>query len=338
MSEVQSVPTLEDVAKISGVSAKTVSNVVRSKPGVSAATRERVQEAIAQIGYQANAAGRSLASRRTGRVAVVVPMLYQPYFAEMAERLIMALDAHDLISTIRIAPDAAAERDAVCGISTADADAVIICPHAFTQEMVGDRLPARPVVQLGGQPLPAFDTVVMGEFQGFHSVTQHLFDRGRNKIALVWNAFEGEFPRGERWDGFAQAHAERGLEVDPAMVTSGSDWDRRASGYEATVSLLRSGVEFDALQCVNDAVAVGALRALQAHGRRVPVDVALAGFDATAETAFTTPTLTSVSPRPAQMASAAVQMLTERLGGHTGPGRHVRIGADLLIRESTGSS
>ena len=96
-------PTLEDVGRVAGVSAKTVSNVLLGRPNVSDVTRARVWEAVAATGYVANAAGRGLASGRTGRIALVVPNLHQPYFAEMAERLMAELAPHGLTSTLIIA-------------------------------------------------------------------------------------------------------------------------------------------------------------------------------------------------------------------------------------------
>lgn len=328
-------PTLADVAAVAGVSAKSVSNVLLDRPGVSAATRERVLAAVAEVGYAPNPAGRGLVSGRTGRIAVVVPMLYQPYFAEMAERLILALEEQGLTTTLRIAPDAAAERDAVLGVTTPDVDGVIICPHSFVATMLEGVELTRPVVLLGGAPIERLDCVIMGEYEGAYAAARHLLESGRRRIALLWNSPDGVEPEGDRYAGYRTAISEHGIDVDPALFATGSDWDRRVSGYEAMVGLLRSGARFDAALCVNDAIAVGALRALRSHGRSVPDDVAVTGFDATDEGEFTTPALTSVSPRKPEMVERAVAMLVERLGGYTGPGRHVRTGADLVVRASS---
>jgi DNA-binding LacI/PurR family transcriptional regulator len=328
-------PTLADVAAAAGVSAKSVSNVLLGRPGVSEATRARILAAVEQVGYQVNAAGRGLSSGRTGRVAVVVPMLYQPYFAEIAEGLILALAKRGLGTTLRIAPTVEAERDAVAGVTTRDVDGVIVCPHGGVEEMLADAPPGRPVVQLGGAPVATIDCVVMGEHEGAYAVTRHLLTSGRRRIALVWNAVPEGRPAGDRFDGYVRALAEHGLEPDESLLVMGSDWDRRMSGYEAMVALLRSGASFDAAVCVNDAIAVGAVRALRAHGRRVPDDVAVTGFDDTPEARFTTPPLTSVNPRKADMIERAVAMLADRLGGYDGPPRTVYTGADLVVRASS---
>ncbi|GIG29488.1 LacI family DNA-binding transcriptional regulator [Cellulomonas marina] len=328
-------PTLADVGAVAGVSAKSVSNVLLGRPGVSAATREAVLAAVEQVGYSVDLAGRGLASGRTGRVAVVVPNLYQPYFAELAERLIHALAAHDLTATLRVAHDGAAERDAVLGPGTRDVDGIILCPHALVGQPLADAAALRPLVQLGSSPTPGVDGVAMGEREGTLAMTRHLLNGGRRRIALVWNHAPGTTPSGDRYEGYVEGLAERGLAVDPDLVVAGSDWDRRASGYEAMTGLLRTGRSFDAALCVNDAIAVGVLGALRAHGLRVPQDVAVSGFDDTDEAGFTVPALTSVSPEQGSMVEAAVGMLVGRLAGDDGPARHVRTHAHLVVRAST---
>lgn len=328
-------PTLADVAGVAGVSAKTVSNVLLGRPYVSALTQEKVRSAVEKVGYEVNPAGRSLASGRSGRIAVVVPMLYQPYFAEVAERLILALAEHGLTSTLRLARDAQAELDAVTGATTADADGVIICPHFFIGDMLAGVAPTRPMVQLGGSPNPLMDTVLMGEREGFYKVTAHLLDSGRRRLALLWNQNVEGRPSGARYGGFVDAHRDRRLEVDPSLFAAGSDWDRRASGYEAMVGLLRTGLSIDGAVCINDATAVGALRALLSAGLRVPEDVAITGFDDTDEGEFTSPPLTSVNPNQEEMVEAAVQMLLERLAGSEQEPRTVHLGAQLVVRAST---
>jgi DNA-binding LacI/PurR family transcriptional regulator len=214
-------------------------------------------------------------------------------------------------------------------------DGVVVCPHALVDEMLTEVDVTRPVVQLGGAPTELFDCVVMGEREGSEAMTRHLLDTGRRRIALVWNGPEGATPAGDRYEGYLDALDAYGVPTDEALYVAGSDWDRRASGYEAMVGLLRSRAQFDAALCVNDAIAVGALRALRSHGVRVPQDVAVAGFDDTEEAGFTTPSLSSVSPQQGEMVAAAVRMLIERLGGHAGPARQVRTRAHVVVREST---
>lgn len=326
-------PTLSDVARVAGVSAKTVSNVLLARPNVSGHTRQVVQAAVAELGYQPNPAGQGLASGRAGRIAVVVPNLHQPYFAEMAEDLILSFEAAGATTTLRIAPDAAAEREAVLGLSANDADAVVLCPHFFPSSYLDSTaVLRRPVVQVGGPATEVLDCVLMGEYQGSAAITQHLVDIGRRRIAVVWNTAS---PRGGRYQGIVETLDQHGMQLDPALFAVGSDWDKRDSGHEATVGLLRSGATFDAVLCANDALAVGAMRALREAAVDVPGQVSVTGFDDTVESRFTSPPLTSVSPEQPAMVEAAVGMVLDRVGGYSGPPRHVMTGAHVVVRGSS---
>ncbi|GAA4782659.1 LacI family DNA-binding transcriptional regulator [Microbacterium gilvum] len=324
--------TLADVAREAGCSAKTVSNVVLGRPGASAETRVRVLDAVSRLGYIGDPAGRQLASGRTGRVAIVVPRLYQPYFAETAERLVLEIEGRGMTSTLVVAHDLETELRAVT--AARDVDGVILCPHAVTDEMLDVTPPNRPTVQLGAYASRHFDRVVMGEYEGFRRLAGHLLAQGRRRIALIWSGEEGSEPRGPRFDGYRDALADAGIRHDPELVAFGSDWDRRASGFEAMTALLATGRRFDAALCVNDAMAIGAMRVLRTRGVRVPDDVAVTGFDDTVEGAFLVPALTSASPRGDEMVAAAVRMLVERIEGYDGPLREVQTGADLVVRAS----
>lgn len=328
-------PTLQDVGRVAGVSAKTVSNVLLGRPNVSDGTRARVWEAVAATGYVANAAGRGLASGRTGRIAIVVPNLHQPYFAEMTGRLMAELAPHGLTTTLVIARAGKDERRVVVGDAAPGVDGVIILPHALSWEMPDEVVPPRPVVQLGGARTAGLDWVAMGERVGMRLVTEHLLSQGRRRLVALWNGEIGADP-GERFGGILDALGEVGLGRDDVTIVTGSDWDRRESGYEAMAGLLRTGQAFDAVLGVNDALAVGAMRALRDAGLRVPEDVAVTGFDDTEEGAFLVPALTSVSPEGEAMAAHAVRLLVERINGYAGPPRTVYTGARLVARASTG--
>lgn len=329
---------MADVAAAAGVSPKTVSNVIRGTyPYIRDETKHAVLRAVDALGYEVNPAGRGLASGRTGRVTIAVPNLYQPYFAEIAERLIQACEELGWTPVLRLTHDRLdLEIAAAAGDWTRDVDGVIYCPHVLSPQVAAQILPVVPLVQLGGAPVADVDAVIMGEYEGARAMTEHLLDGGRTRIAMLGaSPSSGTLPVGERFSGYRTAIEARGIAFDPALVVCGTDWDRRASGYEAMVGLLRSSVAFDAVFCVNDAMAIGALRAMRSHGVRIPDDVALSGFDDTEEAEFTTPALSSVSPEQQEMVNSAVRMLAARIGGYAGPPRSARTAAHLVIRDST---
>lgn len=329
---------LADVAARARVSTATASHVLRgARSGgtirVSESTRAAVRQAADELGYVPSAAARGLAAGSSGRVAIMVPYLYNPYFAYMAQTLILALEERGMTTTLRLAHDAEAERDAVLGRTTGDVDGMLVCPHFLSAEMLGEK-PGLPVVQVGGAPTEGIDCVVMGEEEGMRSAVRHVLEQGRRRIAYVADPWIRDLGSA-RFTGYRTALAEVGLEVDPDLLIEGADWDRRGSGLDAMVGLLRSGTRFDAAVCVNDAVAVGALRAISRAGLRVPEDVAITGFDDTVEVAFTSPPLTSVDPGVQQMAELAVEMLVARLEGSTAPAVRVSAPPRLIVRAST---
>lgn len=332
--------TLADVAAAAGVSPATVSHVLRAQHRhegtirVSAMTRERVVRISRELGYVPSAAARGLALGGPDRIAIMVPNLRQPYFAKMAETLILALEERDLHTTLRLSYDAAAEREAVLGRTTSDVAGMIVCPHFLSTELLDGQSPRFPVVQVGGRPTADIDCVVMGEYEGALAAARHLLDLGRRHIAYIADPWLPT-SKGPRYRAYLDAHRERGLKPDPRLAIEGADWDRRETGLEAMVGLLRTGAPFDAVMCVNDAVAVGAMRAAALAGLRIPDDVAFTGFDSTEEAAFTTPPLTSVDPGVQEMAQKAVEMLGDRLAGASGSARRESAPPSLIVRAST---
>lgn len=332
--------TLADVAAAAGVSPATASHALRAQQRtegtirVSATTRERVLGSAQALGYIPSAAGRGLAHGGPERIGIMVPNLRQPYFAKMAESLILALEERGLSTTLRLSYDAAAEQEAVLGRSTRDVAGMIVCPHFLSTELLAGHAPPFPVVQVGGGPTEGIDCVVMGEYEGALAAARHLLDIGRRRIAYIADPWMPT-SEGPRYRAYIDAHRERGLTLDPRLAIEGADWDRRETGLEAMVGLLRSGASFDAVMCVNDAVAVGAMRATSLAGLRIPDDVAFSGFDCTDEAAFTTPPLTTVDPGVQEMAQLAVTMIGERLAGAGGPARRESAPPSLVIRAST---
>jgi DNA-binding LacI/PurR family transcriptional regulator len=135
--------------------------------------------------------------------------------------------------------------------------------------------------------------------------------------------------------GYQAALAANGIPLDPALIIEGGLW-HRATGAEGTHRLLDSGVAVDAIFGLNDALALGALHALHARGIDVPGQVAVIGFDDIEDAAYTSPTLSSISPGREQIATTAVDLLLARIAGSTEPYRRVIPDFALIARESTG--
>ncbi|MGH8793252.1 MAG: LacI family DNA-binding transcriptional regulator [Stackebrandtia sp.] len=334
---------LKDVAQLAGVSIKTVSNVVNGHPHVRPETRRRVEQAIGELNYRPNLSARSLRAARSGVIALAVPELDVPYFAELA-RYVVA-EAEDRNWTVLIDhTDGSRERERVVtsGIRRELIDGLIFSPLALTAGDLAERTDTTPMVLLGervggdaAEPLVA-DHVLVDNVSAARQATTHLVELGRRRIAAIGAQ---RTPAGVtarlRLRGYRQALRHAGLAVEPSLVRQAADY-HRADGASAMQRLLELDEPPDAVFCFNDLLALGALRTLLHRGVRVPEDVALVGFDDIEDGRFSMPTLTTVRPDKARIAHLAVDLLAQRLTGDQGaPPRELYAGHELAIREST---
>lgn len=328
---------LKDVAARAGVSVKTVSNVVNGYEHVTPATRARVEVALADLGYVPNLAARGLRNGRTGVIALALPELHAPYFAEIAHHVVRAAAERGwtvLVDETEGRLDR--ERQVAAGIRANLIDGLILSPLALTVADLDGRADAVPLVLLGERVRTAVaDRVAVDNVRAARDATAHLIGRGRRRIAAVGlqRSAPGVSAR-LRLQGYRQALRAAGLPVDPALEVPAAAW-HRADGAAAVRALLDRGERPDALFCFNDLLALGALRALHEAGLRVPADVAVVGFDDIEEGRYSVPTLTTVSPAKDRIAGTAVDLLVARLTAPAPP-RRVVAPYELVVRESSG--
>lgn len=311
--------TMHDVAQRAGVSVKTVSNVVNGYPYLRPATKERVEAAIAELGYQLNVSARNLRQGRTGMIGLAVPELSQPYFAELADMVIQAGEERGVTVLIeQTGAERERELEVLHGTRRRMTDGLIFSPLALGEEDRAEISVDYPLVLLGERIFhgPA-DHVTMANEEGGYAATAYLLELGRQRIAVI-GAHPGERLGSAplRIEGYRRALAEAGIAEDPDLVLAGDPW-HRATGAAAMERLLESGASFDAVFGLNDAMALGALRALAARGVRVPEDVAVIGFDDVDDAQYSTPTLSSIAPGRRDIARTAVQLLVDRIARPT---------------------
>ncbi|MEV4119144.1 LacI family DNA-binding transcriptional regulator [Micromonospora sp. NPDC049645] len=331
---------LKDVAERAGVSVKTVSNVVNDCGHVRPDTRARVEEAIAELNYRPNLSARHLRTGRTGVIALAVPELDIPYFAELARHVIAAAAEHGWTVLIdQTGGRRGQQRVLAPGITDHLIDGLILSPLALTaKDLAG--LDGTPMVLLGERVEhdPA-DRVVIDNVAAAREITNHLIQLGRRRIAAIGAQRTDEAASSRlRLAGYRDALSAAGLDHDQALVASAPAW-HRTDGAAAMRGLLTAGVRPDAVFCFNDTLALGALRALHEAGLRVPEDVAVVGFDDIEDGRFSVPTLSTVAPDKEQIARLAVRLLANRLNDdRTVPAQQLTAPYRLELRESTDPS
>lgn len=343
--EVSVSPTMHDVARVAGVSIKTVSNVINDFPHVRQMTRMRVLAAIDELGYRPNLSARGLRSGRTGVIGLAVPELRQNYFAELADAVIRAAEQHDLgVLVEQTSGDRDREIAAVTGAGRLrQTDGLLFSPQRLGQSDRDLLAVSFPLVLLGerifGGPT---DHVTMHNVSSAQAAVEHLLQLGRRRIALIGahpDQREDVRPSDLRVRGYRNALEAAGIPLDPQLIRAVAPWHRE-NGAEAMRDLIAEDIPFDGLFALNDTLALGALRALGDAGRRVPDDVAVIGFDDIDEARFSIPSLSSVDPGRAEIAETAVTLLVERINekeGERRPPRLIKPEFRIVARESTGS-
>lgn len=327
---------LQDVAELAGVSMKTVSNVVHNYPHVSDRMRERVQNAIDELGYRPNLLGRRLATGRTGLLALAFADVTLPYFAELARRVSDVAEARGYRVLLE-QTDATleGERAVVSGIEAGMVDGIIFQPSVMSSAELAQTRSALPMVILGEGAAPlSIDRVMIDNVAAAREATSHLLGLGRRRIAFAGHEHERLSRTSElRIAGYQAALEAAGVTPDPALLIP-SDAISPVAGAAAIGSALDAGLQVDAIMCRDDLAAIGALRALQERGLRVPADVAISGWDNTLMTSVTFPSITTIAPDLTALATRAIAMLVERIDGLASMGRHELVGYELVARES----
>jgi DNA-binding LacI/PurR family transcriptional regulator len=330
---------MHDVARLAGVSVKTVSNVLNGYPYIRDATRAKVLAAIDELGYKVNISARNLRIGRTGVIALAVPELSLPYFAQLADAVIHAAEKHSLTVLVE---QTGAERDRELTVLSRTrkhlVDGLIFAPLALGLDEAEFPAVDFPMVLLGERIFRGpFDQVAMSNVEAARAATSHLISLGRRRVAVL-GAHLAEAPRTPalRLDGYRAALGDAGIPYLDELVVEAGLW-HRSTGAEAMRALLDSGVSFDGVFCFNDTLALGALHTLLRAGLRVPDDVAVVGFDNIEDAEFSMPPLTSVEPGREQIAATAVELLAEQIDSKDAQREHRQVVADFAIkvRDST---
>lgn len=329
--------TITDVAREAGVSVATVSRVFNDSARVSERARLRVREAAARLRYSPNGAARSLITSRTSTIGVLLPDLYGEFFSEVIRGIDQTAQQQGYHLLVSSSHSDKTEIGAALRAMRGRVDGLIVMSPDMDAPVAVRNLPERfPVVLLdcasGGD---AFDAINIGNFEGAHAMVHHLLGLGHRRIAMIKGA-ERNHDAAERLRGYRAALHEAGVHETLVWEVSG-DFSELA-GYRAATQLLTWDETPTAIFAANDAMAIGALSALREHGRRVPADVAVAGFDDIPMARYMNPPLSSVHVDIGMLGARATGRLLEVVrSANQHETRQEVLPTTLVIRRSSGA-
>jgi DNA-binding LacI/PurR family transcriptional regulator len=321
---------MADVARLAGVSHQTVSRVVNGSPQVRPSTRRRVLAAMDRLDYRPNRAARALVTGRSGTLGVVSfdTTLYGPASTLFAIEQAAHAAGYFIMIVSLLTLDSSSVLDAIERLRIQGVDGIlIITPHESAADALVNLPTGVPIVVVeAGRPRDA-PLVVVDQLSGAVSATQLLLDLGHR---TVWHvAGPPDFVEAQqRRDGWHATLEASGAEIPPELE---GDWSPR-SGYDLGLQLVREP-GLTAIFVANDQMALGVLRALHEHGRDVPGDVSVVGFDDIPEAQYFTPPLTTVRQNFAEVGRGSLRLLLDVMGGQQP--KHLAVAPELIVRRST---
>ncbi len=328
--------TLEEVAAAAGVSRSTVSRVVNGSTAVSPAALASVKRAIAQLNYVPNRAARTLASRTTNAIALVVPedatrFFGDPYFASVVGGIYARLAATPYVLNVFLASDDQGDKTTAY-LRGGNVDGAMIVSHHARDSFIERIADSVPVVFAGrpSQPEVAARSyyVDVDNVLGGRLGTQELIDAGRVHIATI--AGPADMPPGvDRLTGFTAALADAGLELAGCVAGDFSE----QGGADAMRQLLAAGSPIDGVFAANDLMARGAMEVLAEVGLAVPADVSVVGFDDSVVATHTSPPLSTVRQPTFEQGELMVDVLLGLLARQS-PERVTIVDPEMVPRAS----
>jgi LacI family transcriptional regulator len=331
--------TSRTIAELSGVSQTTVSRVLSNHPNVSDATRNRVLRVLEQTSYAPNASARAMRTGSTRVIGVVAGAVTNPFYPRLVEALHATISRRGRQMTLWIASDDssrdAGERAALAAVSEGAVDGVIFTTVTLGSLALRGALERHAPIVLINRTLRSFpcDSVSTDNHAGASAVAAYFVAHGRRRPAIITGP-KSVSTSSERESGFRSGLRDAGVPLTNRHVIRGEF--THAAGRNAMLTMLRSDPP-DAVFCVNDVVAFGALDAARETGVAVPEDLWVVGFDDTELASWAAFDLTTVRQRIDELARVGLDLLLDRLGDRDAPRATRRLKAELVVRGSTGA-
>ena len=333
--------TLEEIARLSGVSRSTVSRVINQQPNVSQDVRKRVLEVIQETGYQPNLAARTLASNRSFMIGLLLPrsvssFFADPYFPRLTQGVAQACNQYDYTLGLFLIGSKEDEEKIFPRVSRKGMlDGILIQSGQIGDQLI-DRLADSnlPVVVIG-RPFQSGDVsfIDVDNISGAYNAVSHLIRLGYKRIGTI-TGLPGSAETMDRVEGYQKALRERGRNVEQELIAEGDFTE--AGGYYAMQQLLPA--KPDAVFAASDLMAIGAMRSVREAGLNIPEDVAFVGFDDVAIATYADPHLTTIRQPIVRFGVNAVEILIDLIENGIKPARRIMMDTELIIRDSCGAS
>jgi LacI family transcriptional regulator len=332
--------TIRQIAKLAGVSRSTVSRVLNDHPSVSREKREQVLHVIDETGFHPDPIARSLSSRRSHIIGLVIPLAIRslfedPFFPRLIQGVSQGCNAHDYTLSLFLFHSQKEEKKLYRRISRKQLlDGVIVTATRAGTPLIPRLLESEmPFVIQGRHEDSRVNYVDVDNVTGATTAVTHLLRLGYRRIATIAGPDDNAAAH-DRNRGYLAALQDRGRPIDDHLIVSGDF--TQSGGYEAMQRLLPH--KPDAVFVASDAMAMGALGAIRAAGLTVPGDMALVGFDDLPQSAMADPPLTTVRQPIQRVGALAVKTLIDILQNGPDLPRRLILPTELVIRDSCGAA
>lgn len=327
--------TIKNVANLIGMSVAVVSKYLKNPDSVRKDTKEKIESAIQTLHYVPSPIARSMRTKRTGMLAVVVPSIINPFFAELFEAIRQACVKESLLAILQTAENQKEMEQTIQSILSRQVDGIILCfldQDEFHLQLKS-KVPAIPVTLMSWHEMPDFaGNIVLDVKRGILDATTHLIQQGCTKIGYMGGARDSVISQ-EKFKGYHDALDQAGLKRPPASLVRQGKADMRY-GYDAMQDIYMADSSVQAIVCENDALAIGCINYCLHHQIRIPEQLQVTGFDDIPLADMFEPSLTTVHLPIIEMGQCAVQMIQDCLQG-TMAQETIVFDANLIIRGTT---
>ena len=325
--------TIRDVAAHAGVSHQTVSRVINGSKRVLPETRERIEKAIAELGYQPNAIARSMAKGTSSTLACIAPNLTDYTFASIIDGAEWQARQEGYFLLSASAPSEKTFSALIDELASSRRTEGIIVMNPYQDSRHNYLSDAFPTVFAGARPRPNINySVALDDFVVAKEATQHLINLGHRRIAMITGPMVEDCCQ-DRRDGFSKALQDANIPPNSAWQVEGN-WSAQ-SGYDMFMALINKGERPTAVFAQNDHIAVGVIKAAKEIGLAVPEELSVIGIDDIPLASFITPSLTTMRQDFAAIGQEAVKLLMQAIRQPDAPKQNHVLPAELILRDST---